>query len=97
MTKINPRLLQDLLAFDEQVWMVFCGIPFPGTLPKNLALRRYQRALITYLRLPKSEREDSSSMSFDIERCLESGGMPFDDQVKTLSILFWACVHFTLS
>lgn len=87
---INPSVVQDMLSFNEHVWMIVFRCPSIF----GLKVTRYRNKLMAttrkFVQLPKEQRIQASWAMTSVLEGMEIVGMDMESRASMVLMIFWA-------
>ena len=88
--RIEPDILQYVLAFDDKSWMLFSDIPPPWSSSMWKAKKKVQEAVTEFFNLPEGERSDASEMLKSMESSMRENNVCTDDIATFITLVYSA-------
>lgn len=87
---INPQVVQDMLAFNEHVWVIVFRCP--NILGLSVTEHRNKLLATTrkFVQLPKGKRAEASWAMTSVLDGMETVGMDMESRACMVLMIFWA-------
>ncbi|KAI1327855.1 cytochrome P450 [Xylariaceae sp. FL0255] len=90
--EIEPSIVDCMLRFNENAWMVAFGYPRMLSTPINGVRRKVMDALIKYLHLPEDQRAQQAWSIKNILGCMEIVDCNDESRAYMLLMTYWAAI-----
>lgn len=87
---IEPRIVQHMLGFNDNAWMVFFRYPDFFGLPVTEPRKKIMDALRTFIQLPEEQRSEQSWAVKNIIAAQEIIGIDLEARASVLLMIYWA-------
>ncbi|KJZ70910.1 hypothetical protein HIM_09703 [Hirsutella minnesotensis 3608] len=89
---IDPQVVEHMLAFNENVWMVVFRCPNVMGLPVDEPQRRLMAMMRKFVQLPEHQRSSASWAITNVLTGMETVGMDVESRACMMLMIFWAAV-----
>ncbi|KAK8037681.1 hypothetical protein PG991_001027 [Apiospora marii] len=90
--EINPRIVHDMLSFNEHVWMIVFRCPSILSLPVGKHRDKLMNTTRKFVRLHKEQRSQASWAMTSVLDGMENVGMDMESRASMILMIFWAAV-----
>ncbi|PQE02868.1 cytochrome P450 protein [Rutstroemia sp. NJR-2017a BBW] len=88
--RLNPDIVQNMLDFNDQAWMVFFGLPEMFSSKVAKARRTMTETMKQFANLPEIERVGQAWGIQQVLKAQETVGIDIDSRACMLLLIFWA-------
>ncbi|KAK7972351.1 cytochrome p450 [Apiospora saccharicola] len=90
--EINPLVVQDMLSFNEHVWMIVFRCPSILAMPVREHRDKLMATTRKFVRLPREQRSQASWAMTSVLDGMENVGMDMESRASMILMIFWAAV-----